>query len=49
MSLTPTACSTCPKFDIRISIGMETFYAEFGGRPFMGGEGVEGAYEELCY
>jgi hypothetical protein len=51
MSLTPTARSagTSPKFDTQILIGMGTFYAEFGGRPFMGGVGVEDSYEELCY
>jgi len=36
MSLTPTAFGASPKFDSRIWVGIETFYAEFGG----GREGV---------
>jgi len=58
MSLTPTAClagtyrslalgyaAQSPKYDTEIPIDMEPFFTKFSG----GGEGVKGAYEELCY
>ena len=44
MSLTPTAYGTSPKFDTRISVGIE------GSMPNLGeaGRGPRELYEELC-